>query len=174
MGSIERFKIDLRGLKSEVQAFEFSLDDDFFKNLDTIDVRGGKLTANLEVRKTGGDYLLNFHAEGQATVGCDLCLDDMSLPVTADYKVAVKMGDTYLEDGDLITVPADEGCIDVAWLIYEMIALAIPTRHVHEPGECNQEMMERIKQLTVKEGDEATTSDPRWNELEKLKSTIKE
>ena len=63
MGSLERFKIDLRGLKSEVQAFEFSLDDDFFKNLDTIDVRGGNLTANLEVRKTGGDYLLNFHAE---------------------------------------------------------------------------------------------------------------
>ena len=172
MGSLERFKIDLRGLKSEVDAFEFSLGNDFFEDLDTTDVRGGALTASVEVRKTGGAYRLQIHVEGDATVGCDICLDDMSLPVATDYSLVVKLGDNYLEDGDFITIPAEEGTIDLAWPIYESIALAISTRHVHEPGGCNTEMADRVRQLSVKPGGE--TIDPRWSELEKLKSTINE
>jgi len=173
MGSLERFKIDLQGLKGEAQAFEFGLSNDFFEDLDIAEVRGGRFKAQVEVRKVVNDYQLRFHVEGQAVVACDLCLDDMSIPVDTDYQVVAKLGDNFLEDEGMVTIPADNPTIDTAWLIYECIALALPTRHVHEPGGCNPEMEQRMRQLSV-EADDAPAADPRWSELEKLKSTIKE
>ena len=175
MGNLERFKIDLKGLKSEKTSFDFGLDDDYFQAIGATEVKGGSLTTSLEVRKTAGVFELLFHTEGTATVTCDVCLDDMSQQVISDNKVVVRFGDVLEENGDDIVVPADEGIVDVAWLIYEFIVLAIPTQHVHEEGECNPAMLEKLAQLSAVQHNETAEDsiDPRWSELEKLKSTIK-
>ena len=60
----------------------------------------------------------------------------------------------------------------MSWLIYEQIVLAIPTRHVHEEGGCNPDMLARIGQMKAPES--TAEEDPRWSELRKLKSTINE
>ena len=40
----------------------------------------------------------------------------------------------YAEEGDnLIVIPEEEGEINVAWFMYEFVALAIPMKHVHAP-----------------------------------------
>ena len=175
MGILENFKIDLQGLKDEVSDFNFMLSDDFFNTIGTTDVKGGSLDAHLRVKKTAGEYSLEFHVEGTVNVACDICLDDMTIPVVTSSNMVARMGEVYDEDDEVVTVPADEGIVDVAWIIYELIVLAIPTRHVHQEGECNPEMTAQLGQLKVEDaGADDHDVDPRWSELEKLKSLIKE
>ena len=99
---------------------------------------------------------------------------DMSLPIATDNKLVARLGDEFDDSDEYIVIPADEGILDVAWLIYEFVALAVPMRHVHEEGQCNPDMIRRIEQLVVDSSDDDEAVDPRWKELEKLKSTIKE
>lgn len=34
----------------------------------------------------------------------------------------------------MVIVPEEDGYINVAWFMYEFIALSIPMKHVHAPG----------------------------------------
>lgn len=173
MGNLEIFKIDLKGLKDEVSTFEFTLDNGYFEAIGATQVNGGDFTTALTVRKTAGAFELRFHSTGTAIVPCDLCLEDMKLPVDTSNRVVVRLGEEYSDDDEMVTVPADEGIIDVAWLIYEFIALAIPSRHVHAEGECNPDMVSKLESLSAQKNTGTETTDPRWSALENLKSTIK-
>ena len=88
-----------------------------------------------------GVFVLNFHTEGFVVVPCDRCLDDMEIPVDIDDELKVKMGATFSDENDIVVVPEEDGYINVAWFIYEFIALSLPMKHVHAPGKCNKAMM---------------------------------
>ena len=173
MGNLERFKIDLKGMKADSEAFHFVLDDDYFETLDAGEVSGGHLNASLTVKKTAGNFLLTLQVEGHATVTCDRCLEPMSQFVEAASQLVVHLGESYSDDGDDITVPADEGIIDVSWFFYELTVLALPTRRVHAEGDCNPEMLRRLGAMEEPDAAEEAT-DSRWSALEQLKSTTKE
>ena len=99
----------------------------------------------------------------------------------------VKFGHEYAEEGEnLIVIPEEEGEINVAWFMYEFIALSIPMKHVHAPGKCNKAMTSKLsKHLKTNAnedrdevfetgGDDIVIEeeveeqiDPRWNELKK-------
>ena len=84
----------------------------------------------------------------------------------------MKLGDTYSEDDDTVTVDENEGSLDLSWFIYEFVMLAIPIKHVHAPGKCNSAMTQKLDELSgaVRSGKEAAeTIDPRWSALLKLK-----
>ena len=172
MSSLEPFKIDLKGLKEGANTFDFDLDDAYFEAVDAPAVRHGRLHTTLTVRRTADFFDLDFHTEGSVTVPCDLCLDDMEQAVEADNHLVAKFGDDYSEDDDLVTVRDDEGILDVAWFIYEFIALSIPLRHVHAPGKCNPAMMKVLEEHSAaRSGDEdgEQPMDSRWAALLKLK-----
>ena len=164
-----------------------TLDDRFFADIDAPDIRKGHLSVRLSVRKTVGAYLLNFHTEGVVTVACDRCLDDLDLPVDTDNALKVKLGSDFSEEEDFVTVPEEDGYIDVSWFIYEFVALSLPMKKVHAPGECNEQMMGVLDEHScisnlaeesedweeTEEGTEAISdsdreTDPRWNELKKI------
>ena len=172
MCSLEQFKIDLKNQKDEVRALDFDLDNLFFAALDGSEVKQGALHVSVSIRKTIGFYELLFHTEGTVTVTCDRCLDDMSQPIEADNRLVVKLGAAYSEEDDVITVSEDEGILDVSWLIYEFIVLAIPIKHVHAPGKCNPAMSQVLEELSAdRSSDEVSDQpiDPRWSALFKLK-----
>lgn len=185
MCSLELFKIDLQRLDEGGQTFHYDLDDSYFKALDVSEVRGGTVRATVEVRPaTYGCFELEFHAEGTVTVACDICLDDMQQPITASGRIIARFGDpqaALADDGqaddDIVVVDEEEGIIDVAWLIYEFIALAVPIKHVHDEGGCNPDMVEALGGYmtggSAKDADDRP-ADPRWSELEKLKTIIKD
>lgn len=172
MCSLEQFKIDLKNQKDEVRTFDFDLDNLFFSALDGSEVKQGALHASVSIRKMTGFYELLFHAEGTVTVTCDRCLDDMSQPIETDNRLVVKLGAAYSEEDDVITVSEDEGILDVSWLIYEFIVLAIPIKHVHAPGKCNPAMSQVLEELSADRSSDEESSpavDPRWSALLKLK-----
>ena len=172
MCSLEQFKIDLKNQKDEVRTLDFDLDNLFFAALDGSEVKQGALHVSVSIRKTIGFYELLFHTEGTVTVTCDRCLDDMSQPIEAENRLVAKLGAAYSEEDDVITVSEDEGILDISWLIYEFIVLAIPIKHVHAPGKCNPAMSQVLEELSAdRSSDEVSDQpiDPRWSALFKLK-----
>ena len=47
--------------------------------------------------------------------------------------------------------------INVAWFMYEFVALAIPMKHVHAPSKCNKAMTSKMSKhmRTTQDGDMA-------------------
>ena len=172
MCSLERFKIDLKGLTEEETTLEFDLDNGFFEALDDADIHSGALHVSVSIRKATGFYEFRFHTLGTVCIPCDRCLDDMDQPIEADNQLVVKLGSTCSEDDDTITVDENEGILDLSWFIYEFIALAIPIKHVHAPGKCNPAMTKVLEELsTDRSSDEESDQpiDPRWSKLKDFK-----
>ena len=173
MCSLELLKIDLKGFKEDQQVLDFNLGDEFFGALDGSQLEHGALHVSVSIRKMTGFYELLFHTEGTVTVTCDRCLDDMSQPIETENRLVAKLGAAYSEEDDVITVSEDEGILDISWLIYEFIVLAIPIKHVHAPGKCNPAMSQVLEELSAdRSSDEVSDQpiDPRWSALEKLKN----
>ena len=172
MNSLESLKIDLKGLKDEDTSLDFNLDDSFFGALDGADVKKGSLHVSVSIRKTTGFFEFVFHTDGTVIIPCDRCLDEMEQPVETDNRLIVKLGSDYSEEDDIIVVPENEGILDMAWFIYEFVALAIPIRHVHAPGKCNPAMTEALEELSAdRSSDEESIQpvDPRWEKLKDIK-----
>ena len=172
MNSLESLKMDLKGLKDEETSLEFTLDDTYLEALDGADVKKGSLHVSVSIRKATGFFEFNFHTDGEIVIPCDRCLDDMTLPVDTDNCLIVKLGSVYSEEDDVIVVPENEGILDMAWLIYEFVALVIPIRHVHAPGKCNPAMTQALEELSADRSSDEESSqptDPRWDKLKNLK-----
>lgn len=160
-------------MKTDEMHREYTLDDAFFKALNASEVKGGALHVSVSIRKATGFFELQFHTEGTVTVPCDLCLDDMSQPIVTDNMLIAKLGaETNTDDDEVVIVDENEGILDTSWLIYEFVALAIPIKHVHAPGKCNDAMTKKLEELSAtRSGDETAeeTIDPRWEALKSLK-----
>ena len=172
MCSLEAYKIDFKELKEDVTVRDFTLTDSFFAALDGSQLERGSLHVSVSIRKMAGFFELAFHTEGSVTVTCDRCLDDMEQPIKTDNTLIVRLGDTYSEDDDTVTVCEQEGILDTSWFIYEFIMLAIPIKHVHAPGKCNSAMTQKLSELSgaVRSGqEEAEAIDPRWETLKELR-----
>ena len=186
MSKFEQYNIPLKGLKTESQVFEFDLDDNYFKKIDSPEVQHGKIKATVTVRAKQGLFDLNFVLNGVIQIPCDRCLDEMNQPIQYKEKIQVKFGDKFSEEDDIVIVPETDGGINVAWFLYEFIVLNIPIKHVHAPGECNKNMVGRQKKhitrqriddddpddLEFNEEDVIPTdesiSDPRWDGLQNI------
>ena len=120
----------MKNMLTDSAQYEFQLDNQFFMDLDAPEVQKGHVNVALNVRKTSGIYQLDFHLEGMAIVTCDRCLDEMEQPIEADERLKVKLGSEFSEIDDIVVVPEEDGYINVAWFIYEFIALSIPMKQL--------------------------------------------
>ena len=171
MCDLECLKVDLKGLKDDETSLVFNLDESYFSALDQAEVKKGSLHVSVSIRKASGFFEILIHEAGTVIIPCDRCLDDMEQPVETDVRLTVRLGDENSEDGDTIVVAEDEGILDLTWIIYESVALAIPIRHVHAPGKCNTAMTEVLEELSAdRSSDEESDQsiDPRWEKLKKL------
>jgi uncharacterized metal-binding protein YceD (DUF177 family) len=189
-----QFKIDLKNLPDGINAYSYDLDKRFFDAIDHEDIRKGDVKVELTVRRTVGAYEFLFHLNGAIQIPCDRCLDEMNQEIDTSNRLIVKLGEEYSEESDeIVTVPEDEGSINIAWYLYEFIALDIPIKHVHEPGKCNKVMTTKYRKHQAVDtsdddddgnddapdddlndndlelsDDSSQESDPRWDELKKL------
>lgn len=173
MCTLDTFQIDLKRLEEGVTHFQFDLNDDYFKAIEAPEVEHGAVHVDLEVKRRGDMFELDFHCSGVVHVPCDICLDDMEQPIDIRNRLVAQLGEVESGDDDeLLTVDENEGVLDTSWVIYEFIALDIPIKHVHAEGECNPVMMEKLSQLDASHSDEEHDEgeiDPRWEKLKNLK-----
>ncbi len=179
----------LKSMPKGVNEFAYKIGKQFFVNMENNDIRDANLDVDLVVDNTGDYYDLNFAVEGEVTVLCDRCLDDLVIPIEATYHVVVKYGENYNDVSDeLLEIPESDNYLNVAYMLYDTIMLAIPIKHVHPMGKCNRAMSALLKkhrsgvsdedaaledQLidemdSMEPADTPAATDPRWNELKKL------
>ena len=163
MEKLDSYKVNLKGMPSDTVSYQWHVDDDFFSAVQGPEVQHGALDVALRVKRTSGAYELTFQLDGTVKVQCDRCLELMDQPIQARGELRVRLGDEFSDDGDLVTIPYEDGTFNVAWNLYEMIALEIPLRHVHADGPCaSQDDGEEAGDETPK------PTDSRWDELKKL------
>ncbi len=178
----------MKNLSPGVHHFEYVLENKFFIDIDGTEVQKGKVKVDLTIKRTSVAFEMNFQIEGAVMVPCDRCLDDVEVPISTQNKLVVKFGKEYAEESDeVVVIPEDEGEINLAWFIYEFVALAVPMKHVHMPGKCNKAMSSKLKKHTAKSADEDDDfvddmeddiivdddtdnrpTDPRWDALKGL------
>ncbi len=174
MEKLDKYKIDLKSMLADRQNLDYQIGDAFFATLQAQDIQHGNLLCSLDIKRNSGGFLLQFHTQGEVSVACDRCLEDMQLPIDTTNTLTVKFGPETSDEGDdLIVVSENEGILDISWYMYEFIALSLPMQHAHEEGECNEAMLQELDKHVVSEmepteGSSDEETDPRWNELKKI------
>jgi uncharacterized metal-binding protein YceD (DUF177 family) len=188
VGKFDIYKIPLKDLAVGTHSYEYVLDNVFFKDIDDPEVQKGKVNVLVLVKKNAHAFEIGFDIKGIVQIPCDRCLDDMDQEIDYQTKLTVKFGKDYAEEGDdVIIIPEAEGEINLAWFLYEFIALNIPMRHVHPVGKCSKGMVSKLrKHITTDRNEEEwdedesidftedndkveeKTTDPRWDGLKEL------
>ena len=176
MGRFDKFRIDLKGMKQSSLQMEYNLDNGFFGDIDGQEFQKGNVNAVVEVKNNRGVFDFMFSVSGTVVVPCDRCLDEMEVDVEAQNTLRVKLGEEYADEGDVVVIPESEGDINLAWYLYEFIALALPTKHIHAPGKCNVDMSNKLKRHSCNAADDdfdadvhaERETDPRWDGLKNI------
>lgn len=173
MGRFDKYNIDLKGLKTEPVKMEFNLDNAFFADIEGEEFQKGNIKAVVTAKKNHDVFDFDFTLAGTVTVACDRCLDDLDIEVETENSLRVKLGDDYADDGDTVIVPEQDGDLNIAWYLYEFVALALPMKRVHAPGKCNREMTGKLGKHTRGNTDEDDDTgnadiDPRWESLKNI------
>jgi uncharacterized metal-binding protein YceD (DUF177 family) len=175
---------------AEVCKYEYLLGNKFFMDIDGADVQKGEVHATLSVERKAAAFELKFHLEGVVYVPCDRCLDNMEQFIETNARLIVKLGKEYAEESDeILVISEEEGALNLAWFLYEFVALAVPMKHVHPSGKCNKMMTSKLKKHVAKgttddeDGEfgymaddgpssddepEIRETDPRWDALKDL------
>lgn len=172
------------------QEFHYHLGKSFFSNMESEDIHDADLEVSLQADHKSDLYAMHFSIEGTVTLICDRCLDDLEFPIDTEYAINVKYGEDYNDDSDdLLIIPGSDNFLNVAYMIYDTVALSIPIKHVHPSGKCNRQMSQMLKKHRATAADEEEAeledrlidemddiapetenapTDPRWDGLKKL------
>lgn len=126
-------------------------------------LHSGEVAASVEICRTGRRFAVDIAIEGSVTVACDICLDAMQQAVEGSDRLIAMLGTA---GEGIVGVDERDGILDLTWFVYELIALAVPPRHVHDEGGCDPAMTAALAAHSTRKADSVG---PRWKELEKLK-----
>ena len=138
----------------------YDIDDDFFHSIEGL-VEHGQIHTTIHINGSAHTrrYVIHIHSAGTVAVPCDRCLANVTIPIDTDDELAVMLGDEYSDEGDTVIIPETDGYIDISQFIYEFIVLSLPIKRVHEPGECDEQMLKVLSShLAAEEQEEDDTA----------------
>lgn len=172
-----KYNIEFKGLKEGLHEYEFEINNTFFEHFNEGLVENGEVTSNVKLEKRSAFLKLHLTISGWLELTCGRCLENYPQDVELEAQLFVKYGEEKeFDEGDnVIWVSPKEHHLNLAQTLYEYITLSIPLRQVHpnEIGEnsCNQEMLDRIDNITqAEDAEEEEEIDPRWAALKNLKN----
>lgn len=174
MGGLRQYAIPFKGLKEGKHDFNFVVDNSFFEQFESSEVKRGVVNVQVELIKHSQFLELQFDINGKVRVNCDRCLEPFVIRITHQAKLYIRFGEKTLEQSDDMFILAEsENEVHLDQLIYEYIHLALPIQRIHPEIDgisgCNSEMMEKLDAHNADDPKNASV-DPRW---EKLKGLIK-
>lgn len=142
----DEFIIPLNGLKLGRTSFSWHAGMEFFKKFGNAEIIDADIVVRAEVEKSGSYLGIDCEIEGNLTVPCDRCMEDVTLPVSAEARLSVKFGDEPVsseetvvgdDEREVIYLPEDGSDMDLSQTVYDFAYLALPMQRIHEDGECN-------------------------------------
>lgn len=143
MEKMDTYKVDLLSSAFKDGQLQYDINDDFFGAIDGL-VNRGNIKTTVDCKCTGSMYKFMIHSVGSVIVPCDRCLADLELRIDTVDELVAKLGEEYSDEGDCVIVPESEGILDLAQYIYEFIVLSMPIVCTHEPGKCDDAMMQEL------------------------------
>jgi uncharacterized metal-binding protein YceD (DUF177 family) len=165
------FAIPFVGLKLGLHEFEFDIDKSFFESLPYSLIEDGRLTAYLELEKKETMLIANLEIVGFIFTTCDRCTEPLSQEIDGEFTLYYTFGEEESEDENLIVLAPESYQIDISQPLYELISLSLPAKLVHEPDECNEEMvalLAKYRQPAPSSKPDQDDIDPRWSALKNL------
>ena len=175
VGKFDLYKIPLKALAEGIHEFNYVLDSDYFAKTDSLEIQKGNVRAKVVLKKTANVNELRFDLNGIVFVPCDRCLDEMEQPVSCEGRLFVKFGSDFSQESDdIVIIPQSDDEINIAWFLFEFVALNLPVKHVHVSGKCNKDMLSKLKKHSAHDenNEENTSADPRWDGLKGLLTEI--
>ncbi|PLW93090.1 MAG: hypothetical protein C0592_07440 [Marinilabiliales bacterium] len=155
MKASREYRIAFRGLSDGSHDFHWEVGKSFFESDPDSGIRDASISVDMTLTKSNRLFELNFVIKGRLTVGCDRCLDDLELGLDINHPLIVRESERGEESNDdILFITSSDYELDMAQIVYELILLSMPMRKVHDDGQCNEEMMERFKDIIVDEAEE--------------------
>ena len=136
-----KLEIPLNGLTCGQTRFCWQVGKEFFESFGNSEIFDAALEVEALVSKQGRNVMVSGNASGSVTVECDRCLEDLQIPVCADFELEIRFGDgedEQQEDGrEILYVPGIDTEMDLGQIVYDYVCLSLPIQRVHPEGECN-------------------------------------
>lgn len=169
MNPLKDYIMQFSGLADGVHAFEYNVDDTFFKEFELSEITQANVKIRLMLDKQTTMMVLEFDISGEVTCVCDRCLENYQQEIKGNERIIVKFDEDKSKETDEIKILLpSEHQIDLSQDIYEFINLMLPAKRVHLEDEsgnsaCDPEIIKFLEKLNTKEN-----NDPRWDELKKI------
>lgn len=162
------FVIPFVGLKNGKHVYDFDIDATFFEQFESSLIEDAQVHVQLTLEKKETMMIGEFLLGGTVNALCDRCNDPLEMPVNAAYRIIWKFGSEVSDDENLIVLDPEAYELEVAPQIYELLIVSLPTRILHEPGDCNPEMMALYDTYTINAGTPDDEDDEDWDEDDDL------
>jgi len=161
------YTIKYIGLKNGSHTFEYRIGKKFFDQYEYTQAVDGEFDIEVVLLKSHSMLQLDFTVNGNVNFPCDLCLENVNLPIKNTGVSLIRFGDKTNNFDEEIRVYGPEVFeVDLVPYFNEYIQLAIPSRIVHEDtDDCNQVVISKLNDIRATEDQE---TDPRWDKLKDL------
>ena len=156
------FIIHFVGLKPGTHEYDFEIDKSFFEDINYSLIENGNVQVHLSLQKKETMMIGEYTINGTVLTNCDRCNDPVEVPIRGTYRIVYKFGDEPSDDENLIILHPEAFELNVADQLYEFRCVSLPARILHQPGECNEEMMALYDSYIVNPGEEEGDED--WDD----------
>lgn len=165
------YNIDIFRLSNKLHQYEYDIDNTFFQALDQDLVESGRIKAWVNLDKNDRFIAVDFKLKGTVRLVCDRSLDAFDHPIEESHKVIFKYGDREQElSEDMVMITAQTQHINVGQFLFEFIGLSLPMKKLHPRyQDDDMEYNPVIYSSSMEEEANDLDTDPRWNELKRLK-----
>ena len=170
----KQFVIPFYGLKVGKHHYEYSIDNEFFEHFEYAEFKEGSFRIKIVLEKQERMLELDFSIEGEAKLVCDRCAGEYMQVVEGRNRLIVKFGTEEQEISDeILVIPESRHHLNISSFIYEYIILHLPYKRLHPPGKNGESTCDPDMIRLLEEKAKTASTDPRWDELKKLKFKTK-
>ena len=170
---LKEFEISLFSLKFKVHSFEYQIGKKFFDCFENSPLEEGEFEIEVSLDKSETLLQLEFFINGKAKLVCDRSLDEFDYSLSKTSRMVYKYGEEYEEmSEELIVIPEGTQILNIASVIYELIALEIPFKKLHPrfEEEEDDEELEAVyidEEIEEEETEIEEQIDSTWEDLKK-------
>jgi uncharacterized metal-binding protein YceD (DUF177 family) len=163
----KQFDIKFGSLALGNHQMEVEVNRSFFEKYKNDDIQDCDIQVDITIERKETMVNLHFDMQGYIVSLCDICLEELTIPVSKQETVILKItGPAKESDNEnIIFLGEKEYFYNIEQLLYEYIVTSIPIRKVHQEtgdGNCNPDMLKRIEE--AKNG-ASPQEDERWKVL---------
>ena len=166
----KQFDIRFGSLAIGKHQTEVEIEKAFFEKYINDDIEDASVLVKIDIEKKENMVHLFFNLSGNLHTMCDVCLDELVIPVDKQETLLLKITETAQESDDenIVYLKNTEYNYNVEQIIYEYLLMLIPMRKTHQEtgeGQCDETMLDLIEKAKTKEN---PIVDERWEKLKDI------